>query len=62
MHSEIVKENFLRNKLQLIIKSIRIYMFTTTRVLNVQNEMSRILWEIFELDLTNVYSISHQTL
>jgi hypothetical protein len=29
-------------------------MFTTLRDLNVQNEMSKILWEIFELDLTNV--------
>jgi hypothetical protein len=29
-------------------------MFITIRDLNVQNEMSRMLWEIFELDLMNV--------
>jgi hypothetical protein len=29
-------------------------MFTTLRVLNVQNEMSKIPWEIFEVDLMNV--------
>jgi len=33
-------------------KSIRIYMFTTLRVLNVRKEMSSLLWEVFELDLT----------
>ena len=35
-------------------------MFTALRVLNVQNEMSSKLWEVFELDLTKVYIISHQ--
>ena len=29
-------------------------MFTTLRVLNVQNEMSSILWEVLELELTKV--------